>query len=55
MTKADLGDLVAKINAPGSYSARRFRQLATQVSHDLATGKAWGAAYSRIVIRAVLT
>jgi hypothetical protein len=46
MTKADVADLAARINVSGSYSARRFGQLAAQVTRDLASGKDWDAAYS---------
>ncbi len=45
-TLADLKDLVARINRPGTYSAQRFRQLADQVARDLASLRDWDATYS---------
>jgi hypothetical protein len=45
-TPADLKDVVTRINRSGSYSARRFSQLAGQVAHDLASRRDWDATYS---------
>jgi hypothetical protein len=45
-TAADLADLVARVNRPDSYSARRFRQLAGQVARDLAAPNDWDTVYS---------
>lgn len=46
LTEKDLIDLAGRINQLGSYSARRFDQLAGQVARDLAGGNKWDAAYS---------
>jgi hypothetical protein len=45
-TVAELGDLVSRINRPGSYSAKRFGQLTNQIAHDLAAPNDWDATYS---------
>jgi hypothetical protein len=45
-TAADLKDLAARINQPGSYSMQRFGLLATQIKHDLASGIDWDVTYS---------
>ena len=45
-TAAELKDLVARINRPGTYSNRRFRQLAGQVEHDLAAPNDWDITYA---------
>ena len=45
-TKSELKDPVSRINQPGSYSAKRFSQLADQIAHDLASKNDWDATYS---------
>jgi hypothetical protein len=45
-TAAETRDLVARINRPTSYSARRFGQLASQIARDLAAHNDWDATYS---------
>lgn len=45
-TRAGLHELANRINTPGNYSARRYDQLAARIATDLATGKAWDAAYT---------
>jgi hypothetical protein len=45
-TAAEIKDLVARINRPASYSAKRFAQLASQIAHDLAAPSDWDATYS---------
>ena len=42
----ELKDLVSRINQPGTYSARRFAQLARQTARDLAAPNDWDATYS---------
>jgi hypothetical protein len=46
LTNADLKDLASRINRPGSYSAKRFAQLAAKMAQDLAAPNDWDAAYS---------
>jgi hypothetical protein len=46
MTAADLKDLAARINRPGSYSMRRFGLLAEQIKRDLASGIDWDVTYA---------
>jgi hypothetical protein len=46
VTTADLKDLVARINRPGSYSMQRFGLLLDQIKHDLASGIDWDVTYS---------
>jgi hypothetical protein len=45
-TPSELEDFARRMNTSGTYSATRFRQLATQVGRDLASGKEWGTAYA---------
>jgi hypothetical protein len=45
-TAAEIKDLVTRINWPGSYSARRYGQLASQIARDLAVRRDWDATYS---------
>jgi len=45
-TPAELKDLVARINRPTSYSAKRFGQLAQKIASDLAAPNDWDATYS---------
>jgi len=45
-TPGELEALVRRINTPGTYSASRFNQLASQVEKDMSSGKNWSAAYS---------
>lgn len=45
-TAAELKDLIARINQPGSYSAQRFSLLTDQIKHDLASGIDWDVTYS---------
>jgi hypothetical protein len=51
-TTAELQELAARINRPGSYSTQRFSRLAAQIKQDLASTTDWSAAYSgcRMVI-----
>ena len=42
----ELKDLASRINRSGSYSARRFALLATQIQHDLSSGIDWDITYS---------
>jgi hypothetical protein len=46
MTRADLADLVERINVTGGYSARRFVQLTAQIARDVGADTRWDAAYS---------
>jgi hypothetical protein len=46
MTAVDLSDMVTRINAPGTFSARAFARLANQIEHDVAAKVDWNAAYS---------
>jgi hypothetical protein len=46
VTAAELKDLAARINRPGSYSMERFGQLAAQVKRDLDSGIDWDVTYS---------
>ena len=46
VTAAELKDLAARINHPGSYSMERFGQLAAQVKRDLGSGINWDVTYS---------
>jgi hypothetical protein len=46
MTAVELKDLAARINRPGSYSLKRFGQLAGQVKRDLASGIDWDVTYA---------
>ena len=46
MTRGEFVDLAARINVSGSYSARRFTQLAAQVARDLGADNKWDTAYS---------
>jgi hypothetical protein len=50
VTPADLKDLVARINQPKTYSARRFHQLADQIARDLASRRDWDATYAGCAI-----
>jgi hypothetical protein len=45
-TRSELNALAKQINVPGSYSAKRFHQLAAQVKRDVSGRNEWGAAYS---------
>jgi hypothetical protein len=45
-TDAELQELTARINRPGSYSMQRFSQLAAKVQRDVATPAEWSATYS---------
>lgn len=45
-TRGDLEELAARSNVSGSYSAKRFRQLAEQIARDLAARNDWDATYS---------
>jgi hypothetical protein len=45
-TAAEIMDLIPRINRPGSYSARRYGQLASQIASDLAGRRDWDATYS---------
>jgi hypothetical protein len=45
-TPADLHDLAARINMPGSFSAQSFVRLASRVRRDLAANTDWDATYS---------
>jgi hypothetical protein len=45
-TQADMNDLVARINTPGSFSAQNFARLANKVKSDLAPNVDWDATYS---------
>jgi hypothetical protein len=44
--RAELTDLVTRINEPGSFSAENFAKLATRVRGDLAAKNDWDVAYS---------
>jgi len=46
MTAEAMSDLVRRITAPGSFSARNFSRLASQVKADLTAKVEWDAAYS---------
>jgi len=46
ITQADLSDVAARINRPGSFSARRFARLVERVEADLAANIDWDATYS---------
>lgn len=45
-TQVDVGDLVARINSPGSFSAQSFASFSNQIKTDLAAKKDWDASYS---------
>ena len=45
-TAAEMKDLVTRINRAGSYSAKRFVQLSSQIARDLAAQNDWDATYS---------
>jgi hypothetical protein len=45
-TGAELDELASRINRPGSYSMRRFGQLAGQIARDLAARNDWDATYA---------
>jgi hypothetical protein len=45
-TAAELKDLAARINRPGSYSTQRFGLLAKQIKPDLTSGIDWDVTYS---------
>jgi hypothetical protein len=45
-TSAELRELAGRINRAGSYSMRRFGQLAAQIKRDLAAPVDWSATYS---------
>jgi hypothetical protein len=45
-TPSELKELAARIIQPASYSAARFRQLASQAARDLAAPNDWDATYS---------
>ena len=45
-TPAELKDLAARVDRPGSYSAQRFEQLAGQVARDLTSARDWAATYA---------
>jgi hypothetical protein len=45
-TAAEIKDLAARINRPGSYSAKRFVQLSSQIERDLAARNDWDTTYS---------
>jgi hypothetical protein len=45
-TRADLNDLIARINSPGSLSAQAFVRLSDQIKRDLAAKTDWDATYS---------
>jgi plasmid stabilization system protein ParE len=53
-TRTELTELPSRINGPGKYSAERFRQLAAQVTRDLASTNDWDAAYSSCAIKTYL-
>jgi len=46
MTQADIEELVARINRPGSYSMQRFGLLAKQIERDLISGIDWNVTYA---------
>jgi hypothetical protein len=46
MTPADISNLVARINSPGSFSTQVFSTLADQVKADLSVSVDWDTAYS---------
>jgi hypothetical protein len=46
LSPADLHELVARINTPGTFSARSFGRLAASVKGDLASTIDWDAAYA---------
>jgi hypothetical protein len=45
-TRGELADLTRRVGVPGSYSAKRFDQLAGQIGRDLAAHNDWRATYS---------
>jgi hypothetical protein len=45
-TTAELKEMAARINQPGSYSMRRFGLLAAQIAKDLGTRIDWDGAYA---------
>jgi hypothetical protein len=53
-TAAELHELAARINRPGSYSAQRFGQLIDQIGRDLAARIDWDAVYSGCKIKTYL-
>ncbi len=44
--QADLKDLAARINSPGTFSAQNFGRLAARIRNDLASNIDWDATYS---------
>jgi hypothetical protein len=46
MTQADLNDMAARINSPGTFSAQRFAALLKRVKGDLSANVDWDAVYS---------
>lgn len=46
MTQADLYDMAARINSPGTFSAQRFAALLKRVKGDLSANVDWDAVYS---------
>jgi hypothetical protein len=46
MTREAMSDLVRRITTPGSFSARNFSRIASQIKADLTANVDWDAAYS---------
>jgi hypothetical protein len=46
MTQADINDMDARINSPGSFSAQNFVRLSNQIKADFAANVDWDAVYS---------